>query len=145
MKKSIFLGGMVASFALSIATPVYAGADKSAFSIKTPIEKIAANPAAKAVIEHELPGFMTHPLYEQFKTMSLEALEAMFPDAVPHERVEAVDAALKAIPADAAAQTASTTATGAAAADPATTSTAAPPPATAPAPTPSPAPATTPQ
>lgn len=142
MRKSVFLGGMIASLVLSIATPAYAGGDKSAFSIKTPIEKIAANPAAKAVIEHELPGFMTHPLYEQFKTMSLEALEAMFPDAVPHERVEAVDAALKAIPADAATQSAPASA---AAADPAITTSPAPASTPTPTPAPSPAPATTPQ
>ena len=84
-----------------VAAPLHAAPDKNklAFSIKTPIEQIAANPAAKAVLDRELPGFTTHPQYDQFKAMSLEALEAIFPDAVPHERVKEVDAALRAIPA----------------------------------------------
>lgn len=99
MKKSMFLGAIAA---LLIATPGFAKDDKPTFSIKTPIEKIAANPAAKAVIDAELPGFTTHPMYEQFKTMSLEALDAMFPGAVPRERIDAVDKSLRAIPADAA-------------------------------------------
>lgn len=87
---------------LLVAVPASAKDDKPAFSIKTPIEKIAANPAARAVIDAELPGFTTHPTYEQFKTMSLEALDAMFPGAVPRERIDAVDKALRALPADAA-------------------------------------------
>jgi hypothetical protein len=86
---------------LQAITPLHAAPDKDkpAFSIKTSIERIAANPEAKAVLERELPGFTTHPQYDQFKSMSLETLEAMFPDAVPHEQVKAVDAALRAIPA----------------------------------------------
>lgn len=87
---------------LLVAVPASAKDDKPAFSTKTTLEKIAANPQAKAVIDAELPGFTTHPMYEQFKTMSLEALDAMFPGAVPRERIDAVDKALRAIPADAA-------------------------------------------
>lgn len=87
----------------AVAAPLHAvaGQDKPAFSARTPIEQLAANPAAKAVLERELPGFTTHPQYDQFKAMSLETLEAMFPDAMPHERVKAIDAALRAIPAPA--------------------------------------------
>lgn len=99
MKKSMFLGAIAA---LLIATPGFAKGDKPSFSIKTPIEKIAANPAARAVIDAELPGFTSHPMYEQFKTMSLDALDAMFPGAVPRERIDAVDKALRAIPEEAA-------------------------------------------
>lgn len=106
MRKFNFVHGVIASLALLAATPGLAKDDKPSFSIKTPIEKIAANPAAKAVIDAELPGFTTHPMYEQFKTMSLDALDAMFPGAVPRERIDAVDKALRAIPADAAADAA---------------------------------------
>lgn len=82
------------------ATPLYAmsGKDKPAFSLKTPIERIAADSQAREILERELPGFATHPQYEQFKTMSLDALMAMFPNAVPLERAKAVDAALRALP-----------------------------------------------
>ena len=102
MRKLTFAHGVIASLALMVATPGLAKDDKPVFSIKTPIEKIAANPAARAVIDAELPGFTTHPMYEQFKTMSLDALDAMFPGAVPRERIDAVDKALRAIPGDAA-------------------------------------------
>lgn len=98
------------AIALQAVAPLHAVAeDKPAFSTKTPIERIAANPDAKAVLERELPGFTAHPQYDQFKAMSLEALEAMFPDAVPHERVKAIDAALRTIPAPGAAPAAAPT------------------------------------
>jgi hypothetical protein len=100
MRKLIFLG-IISAFLFT--PPSFAKDDKPAFSTKTTLEKIAANPAARAVIDAELPGFTTHPMYEQFKTMSLEALDAMFPGVVPRERIDAVDKALRAIPADAAA------------------------------------------
>lgn len=92
---------LLLAVAVQAAVPVHAAADKAKppFSLKTPIEKIAADPAARAVLERELPGFTTHPQYEQFKSMSLDALMAMFPNAVPVERAKAVDAALRAIPA----------------------------------------------
>lgn len=106
MRKLTLVHGVIASLALMAATPGLARDDKPAFSIKTPIEKIAASPAARAVIDAELPGFTSHPMYEQFKTMSLDALDAMFPGAVPRERIDAVDKALRAIPADAAADAA---------------------------------------
>jgi hypothetical protein len=85
--------------ALLASASLHAADDKPAFSIKTPIEQIAANPDARAVLERELPGFTALPQYDQFKSMSLETLEAMFPDAIPHERIKAIDAALRAIPA----------------------------------------------
>jgi hypothetical protein len=111
MKRAVSLGAIMA---LMLSPPVLAKDDKPAFSTKTTLEKIAANPAAKAVIDTELPGFTTHPMYEQFKTMSLEALDAMFPGAVPRERIDAVDKALRAIPADAAAAEAASAAESAA-------------------------------
>lgn len=92
---------LLLAVALLAAAPLYAmpDKDKPAFSLKTPIERIAADPEARAVLERELPGFTAHPQYEQFKAMSLDALMAMFPNAVPLERAKAVDAALRAIPA----------------------------------------------
>lgn len=82
-----------------VGAPLHAAAGKPAFSAKTPIEQIAANPDAKAVLDRELPGFTTLPQYDELKSMNLEALEALFPNAVPHERIEAIDTALRAIPA----------------------------------------------
>lgn len=92
---------LLLAVAVQAAVPANAAPDKEKppFSLKTPIERIAADPAARAILERELPGFTTHPQYEQFKAMSLDALMAMFPNAVPRERAKAVDAALRAIPA----------------------------------------------
>lgn len=89
---------------LQAATPISAtaaGQDRPAFSIQTPIERLVADPRARAVLDRELPGFTSHPQYDQVKSMSLAALEAMFPSVIPHARVKAIDAALRAIPAPA--------------------------------------------
>lgn len=92
---------LLLAVAVQAAVPATAapGKEKPPFSLKTPIERIAADPAARAILERELPGFTAHPQYEQFKAMSLDTLMAMFPNAVPQERAKAVDAALRAIPA----------------------------------------------
>jgi hypothetical protein len=47
------------------------------FSVDTPIETIAADPAAKVVLDAAVPGLTTHAMYEQFKTMSLKQLQPM--------------------------------------------------------------------
>ena len=52
-------------------------ADASAaakFTLDTPIEAIAADPAGKAVLDADFPGMLTHPAYDQFKGMSLTAV-----------------------------------------------------------------------
>lgn len=50
------------------------------FTLDTPIETIVADPAGKAVIEKDLPGTTTHPMYDQFKTMSLNQVAPMAAD-----------------------------------------------------------------
>lgn len=47
------------------------------FSLDTPVEQIAADPAGKAVLDADFPGMTAHPAYEQFKSMSLAALQPM--------------------------------------------------------------------
>ena len=42
----------------------------------TPVEKIAADPAAAAVLNKDLPGLLTDSNYSLFKTMSLKQLQA---------------------------------------------------------------------
>jgi len=49
----------------------------TSFSLDTPIETLVADPAAKAVLDAEIPGITAHPMYEQFKTMSLTQLAPM--------------------------------------------------------------------
>lgn len=44
------------------------------FTIDTPIEKLAADPQAKAVLDKHMPGFDKHPYYDQAKVMSVKAI-----------------------------------------------------------------------
>ena len=48
-----------------------------ALTTDTPIETIVADPAGKAVLDKDAPGLTTHPMYEQFKSMSLKELAPM--------------------------------------------------------------------
>lgn len=45
------------------------------YDLDTPIEVLAADPAAKAVLDKYMPHLLTHPSYEQFKQMSLRQLQ----------------------------------------------------------------------
>ena len=64
------------------------------FSVETtPIEVLAANPAAKAVLDKNLPGMTTHEAYDQFKSMTLTQVAPMSEGAI-------TDAALKTVQAD---------------------------------------------
>lgn len=60
-------------FAALLATaPVEA---QAAFDSDTPVEKIAADPDAAAVLNKDLPGLLTDGQYKLFKTMSLKQLQ----------------------------------------------------------------------
>ena len=41
----------------------------------TPVETLAADPAAAAVLNRDLPGLLTDPSYAFFKTMSLKQMQ----------------------------------------------------------------------
>ena len=66
------------------ATPD-AAATAAKFTLDTPIEAIAADPAGKAVLEADFPGMLTHPAYEEFKGMSLAAVQPMSQGAITEE------------------------------------------------------------
>lgn len=100
MKKWTWLR-LVAIFSLLNAVPGHAQDAEPVFSLKTPIEKIIANPAGRALIDAEMPGFFAHPMYEQFKLKSIDELTVMLGGAEP-ERLAALDKKLRAIPASAA-------------------------------------------
>ncbi|MEO9129742.1 MAG: hypothetical protein ABI240_00895 [Sphingomonas sp.] len=66
-------------------TPAPAAASATAagkFSLDTPIEAIAADPAGKAVLDADFPGMLVHPAYDQFKGMSLTAVQPMAQGAI---------------------------------------------------------------
>ena len=47
------------------------------FTLDTPIETIAADAAAKAVLDADLPGVTTNEHFDMFKSMSLHQLQPM--------------------------------------------------------------------
>jgi hypothetical protein len=46
-----------------------------AYTLRTPVETIAADPAAAAVLNKDLPGLLSDPNYAIFKTMSLKQMQ----------------------------------------------------------------------
>ena len=77
------------------AAPAPAAATK--FSLDTPIEAIAADPAGKAVLEADFPGMLTHPAYDQFKGMSLTAVQPMAQGQITDEQMAKAKVDLAAI------------------------------------------------
>jgi hypothetical protein len=67
------------------------------FTLDTPIETIVADPAGKAVIDKDLPGTTTHPMYDQFKGMSLNQVAPMAPDKLTPETLTKVATDLSAV------------------------------------------------
>lgn len=70
-----------------------------AFSADTPLETVVANPAAKAVLDKDLPNISKHPAFDQFKAMSLRQLQPYAEGKITDEAIAKVDAELKALPA----------------------------------------------
>jgi len=68
-------------------------------TIDSPIEALVNDPATKAVLEKHLPGMDKHPAYGQFKGMSLRQLAPYSQGAITDEKIAAIDADLKALPA----------------------------------------------
>lgn len=67
------------------------------FTLDTPIQALAADQNARAVLDRELPGLTTHESYEQFKGMSLKALKPLSSGLITDERLAAVEAGLRAL------------------------------------------------
>ena len=62
--------------ATPVATPVAATPAAPGYSRDTPVEKIAADPEAAAVLNKDLPGLLTDAEYPLFKSMSLKQLQS---------------------------------------------------------------------
>lgn len=92
---------MAASPALAQTTPAPAPAASAApaFSADTPLEAVVANPAAKAVLDKDMPTISKHPAFDSFKAMSLRQLQPYADGKITDEAIAKVDADLKALPA----------------------------------------------
>ena len=74
-----------------------AGASTAKYSLDTPLATIVADPAAKAILDKDMPGVTTHPMFEQVKTMSLNQVAPMAGGAITDEMLSKTSADLAAI------------------------------------------------
>ena len=104
MKKTLAAGlvGLSISFGLMAAAPALAqapAAAPAALSVEaTPIEALVANPAAKAVLDKDIPGLTTHEAYDQFKSMTLTQVAPMSQGALTDDMLKTVQADLDKLP-----------------------------------------------
>jgi hypothetical protein len=89
-----------AAFAADPATPATTAAPAATaakFSTATPIEQLAANPAAAAVLEANFPKITQHPMYDSFKAMSLKDVAPMSGGKITDAQLTKAEADLAAI------------------------------------------------
>lgn len=77
--------------------PAAPAAATTKFSVDTPIEQIAADPKAKAVLDDAVPGLTAHAMYDQFKSMSLAQLQPMSGGQLTDEQIAKAKTGLAAI------------------------------------------------
>ena len=88
----------VPAYAQTTATPAPATPAAAAkFTLDTPIATIAADAKGKTVLDTDLPGTTTHPMYESFKSMSLRQVQAFAPDKLTDTLLKKVETDLAAI------------------------------------------------
>lgn len=95
MKTTLFAAA--AALSVLVAAPAFAQAPAAAAALSvesTPIETIAANPAAKAVLDQDLPGLTTHEAYDQFKAMTLTQVAPMSEGKITPEALKTLQADL---------------------------------------------------
>jgi hypothetical protein len=69
----------------------------SGYSRDTPVETIAADPAAAAILNKDLPGLLSDAQYPLFKSMSLKQLQAASGGELSREDVDKAVADLQAL------------------------------------------------
>lgn len=86
-----------AAMAQTAPAPAPAATPAAKFSLDTPIEALIADEKAKAVLDADLPGVTTHPALDQFKAMSLRAVQPFSNGALTDEMLAKVEKDLAAI------------------------------------------------
>ena len=94
MKKMILAS--LAGLSIAFAGGAALAADKLTVDA-TPIADLAATPETKAILDKDLPGLTAHPAFDQFKGMTLKALQPMSGGVVTDEQLAAVQAGLDAL------------------------------------------------
>ena len=81
---------------LLLAMPAWG--ESQAYNEETPIEVLAADPAAAAILNKDLPGLLTDAQYPIFKRMSLKAIQQASNGDLSKSDVEKTVADLQALP-----------------------------------------------
>ena len=76
-----------------------AAANPPSYSEDTPLETLAADPAAVAILNKDLPGLLTDAQYPIFKHMSLKTLQSASGGDMSKDDMEKTVAELQALPA----------------------------------------------
>jgi len=69
----------------------------ASYLLDTPIETLIADEKAKAVLDTDIPGLSSHPALDQFKSMSLKAVQPFSNGALTDEMLKKVETDLAAI------------------------------------------------
>ena len=72
-------------------------AHAAGYTLETPIEVIAANPRAEAVLNKHIPKLLSNPMYGSFKGMSLKTLAMYSRGQLTDEKLALVKADLGAL------------------------------------------------
>jgi hypothetical protein len=75
-----------------------AQAASNGYSLDTPIERIAADPAGAAVLNKDIPGLLANPRYEMFKSMNLKTLAQLSSGKLDEQTLAQTQADLAALP-----------------------------------------------
>lgn len=86
-----------ASTASNTMSPIAAATTAAKFTVDTPIETLAADPKANAVLDADFPKMTKHPMYEQFKGMSLKQVQPMSGGKITEAQIAKASADLAAI------------------------------------------------
>jgi hypothetical protein len=100
MSRTILMAA--ALLATGFAAPAAFAADPAApahyTTADTTIGDLLDDPAAKAILVKNLPGFADNPQIDMARSMTLKQIQGMAGDALPDDKLAAVDAELAKLP-----------------------------------------------
>jgi len=92
------VGTSAGVLALPAITPAAAPTPAAEFNLDTPLETLVADAAAKAVLDKDMGSDITkHPLYDNFKTLSLNSVAPLSGGAMSDDLLKKIGADLAAL------------------------------------------------
>ena len=79
-------------------SPAAVTAVTTRYTLDTPLETIAADPAGSAIINKYIPGLLTDPSYEMIKSMTLKTIARLSGGELTNQMLAHTEADLKALP-----------------------------------------------